>query len=650
MKDVTVEDWTYDALMVAAAAACLARVWLIKKERLAWGLVGLALTAWAAGEIYYAVVLTGGGSIPIPSPADLGYLLFYPFAYAGVIVLARRRLDAFSAGRWLDGIIVGAAVAALAAALALAPIVDASTSAGTTLAVATNLAYPIGDVALLSLIATAWALDGFRLGRRWTMFVAGLVVLAISDGNFLLQSAQGTYVEGGLLDAAWPLGAILIAAAAWTTPSALPPISALDRSDTREIVIPAAGALIAIGIQAAERFTYVPPAAAILSLITLVAVVVRMALSLRGNQANLAVTTRDALTDSLTGLGNRRHLLAELDHAVARERKPGEVCLMVVFDLDGFKAYNDAYGHPAGDALLHRLGERLSDFVDGRGGAYRLGGDEFCLLAECSAAQVDGLVAGAAASLGERGDGFVVTAAQGSVLIPVEADSREAALQLADRRMYANKSRERTSAVAQSTDVLLTALREREPDLHQHLCGVADLALAVADHLGVAAEERDEIFRAAELHDVGKMAIPDAILAKPGPLDPDEWEFMRKHTLTGERIIAAAPALVPVARLVRSSHERWDGAGYPDGLAGEAIPLGSRIVFACDAYDAMVSERPYSVAMRPARALEEIDRGAGSQFDPIVAAALRKVIEWHSGGNGDRPLRAEVPGRPPSAL
>jgi diguanylate cyclase (GGDEF)-like protein len=647
---VTVENWIYAALTVAAAAACLARVWLNKKERLAWGLIGLALAAWAAGEIYYALVLAGSGQVPIPSPADLGYLLFYPFAYAGVILLARRRPDAFSADRWLDGIILGAAVAALAAALALGPIIDAGTKADDALATAVNLAYPIGDIALLTLVATAWALDGFRFGRRWTMLVAGLIVLAISDGTFLLESAQGSYVEGGLLDLAWPLGAILIATAAWMKPSTLPPVSALERTDTREIVVPVAGALIAVGIQAAERLTYVPPAAAVLSLITLIAVVLRMALSFRQNQASLAVTTHDALTDPLTGLGNRRLLLAELDRAVVRERTAGEVCLMVVFDLDGFKAYNDAYGHPAGDALLHRLGERLASFVDGRGGAYRLGGDEFCLLAECSAAQVDGLVAGATASLGERGDGFVVTAAQGSVLIPVEADTREAALQLADRRMYANKSRERASAVAQSTDVLLTALRESEPDLHQHLCGVADLAVAVADHLGVDAEERDEICRAAELHDVGKMAIPDAILAKPGPLDPDEWGFIHKHTLIGERIIAAAPALVPIARLVRSSHERWDGAGYPDGLAGEAIPLGSRIVFACDAYDAMISERPYSVAMRPARALEEIDRGAGSQFDPTVAAALRKVIEWHSGGDGDRPLRAEVPGRPPAAL
>ncbi len=109
------------------------------------------------------------------------------------------------------------------------------------------------------------------------------------------------------------------------------------------------------------------------------------------------------------------------------------------------------------------------------------------------------------------------------------------------------------------------------------------------------AEQLDEVRRAAELHDVGKAAIPDAILNKPGSLDPGEWTFMRRHTLLGERILAAAPALAPVALLVRSSHERWDGSGYPDGLAGERIPLGARVIVSvCDAFDAMTSERPYA--------------------------------------------------------
>jgi two-component system, cell cycle response regulator len=624
--DPIFDTWIYDALLLGAAGSCLLRAATFRRERLAWALLGLALAVWTGGEILYEIATAGGGEIPIPSPADAGYLLFYPIAYAGLIVLMRGRVSSFSLARRLDALIVGAAVAALTTALALQPIVDANTASGDTLAVATNLAYPVCDITLLALVATAAALDGWRLGARWLTLASGLALLAISDVAYMLESAEGSYVAGGLLDAVWPIGALLIAAAAWIAPPTRRRASAVRPAGLRQILVPVTGALVAIGIQAAERFTEIPPAAAVLSLITLLAVVARMALSFRENLSNLAVSTHQALTDALTGLGNRRKLTADLEETTARPREPGEVCLMVVFDLDGFKAYNDAYGHPAGDALLGRLGARLDDFVSGRGRAYRLGGDEFAVLAECTVAQVDGLVGGATASLGERGDGFVVTASQGSVIIPTEATHGEAALQLADRRMYANKSRERASAGTQSRDVLLAALREESPDLHEHLAGVADLAAGVAEELGLDAEERDEVRRAAELHDVGKMAIPDAILNKPGPLDPAEWKFMRKHTLIGERIIGAAPALVPVARLVRSSHERWDGGGYPDGLVGEAIPLGSRIILACDAYDAMTSDRPYSVAMVQARALEEIDAGAGGQFDPRVAAALRAVV------------------------
>jgi two-component system cell cycle response regulator len=122
------------------------------------------------------------------------------------------------------------------------------------------------------------------------------------------------------------------------------------------------------------------------------------------------------------------------------------------------------------------------------------------------------------------------------------------------------------------------------------------------------------------------MAIPDAILDKPAPLDPAEWEFIRRHTIIGERIVAAAPALRPVATLVRSSHERWDGTGYPDHLRGEDIPLGARIVAVCDAFDAMIANRPYRSGMETARAIEELRHCAGTQFDPVVVDAF--ADEW----------------------
>jgi HD-GYP domain-containing protein (c-di-GMP phosphodiesterase class II) len=135
-------------------------------------------------------------------------------------------------------------------------------------------------------------------------------------------------------------------------------------------------------------------------------------------------------------------------------------------------------------------------------------------------------------------------------------------------------------------------------------------------------EELDEVVRAAELHDVGKMAIPDQILHKPGPLSPEEWAFVRRHPLVGERILSVAPALLPVAKIVRATHERWDGSGYPDGIAREEIPLGARIVAVCDAFEAMVAPRAYRAARSVAEALEELRACAGSQFDPAVVEAF----------------------------
>ncbi|HEX5910184.1 MAG TPA: HD domain-containing phosphohydrolase, partial [Thermoleophilaceae bacterium] len=136
-------------------------------------------------------------------------------------------------------------------------------------------------------------------------------------------------------------------------------------------------------------------------------------------------------------------------------------------------------------------------------------------------------------------------------------------------------------------------------------------------------DEVANVRHAAELHDVGKVAVPDDILSKPGPLDDEEFAFIRRHTLIGERIISAAPALSEVARLVRSSHERWDGTGYPDGLAGEEIPLASRIVFAADAFDAMTSTRPYNTPRSADEAIRELRACAGTQFDPVVVEAFR---------------------------
>ena len=328
--------------------------------------------------------------------------------------------------------------------------------------------------------------------------------------------------------------------------------------------------------------------------------------------------------DSLTGLPNRRKLLNDLEARL--EAETPEPTLLLVFDLDGFKAYNDAYGHPAGDALLVRLGERLQAAVSGRGHAYRMGGDEFCVLTMLLADGSDALAAAGAAALTERGEGFEITASYGAAMIPLEASTAAEALGTADQRMYARKGRKRTSAGRQATDALLKALAERNPGLGAHLDDVTDLCEAVGTELGLSEEEMTPLLQAAALHDVGKVAIPDAILDKPGPLDEAEWEFMRTHTLIGERILAEAPSLAEAAKIVRSSHERYDGTGYPDGLAGGQIPLAARIIAVCDSFDAMTSNRAYRTAMSMEGALSELHNGLNTQFDPAVVKAFVRAV------------------------
>ena len=330
--------------------------------------------------------------------------------------------------------------------------------------------------------------------------------------------------------------------------------------------------------------------------------------------------------DALTGLGNRRRLMADLEAMVpvATERTP---LLLAAFDLDGFKAYNDMYGHPTGDALLRRLGGRLLHAMAGRGHAYRMGGDEFCVLAHVTPADATAVVERAADALSERGDLFSVRSSYGWVLLPhEEVIDSSTAMRLADRRMYAQKNLGRASAGRQATDALLQVLSERSAELGNHMHDVRARCDAVARRLGMGVEERGTLTQAASLHDIGKAAIPESILDKPGPLNAEEWAFLRTHTVIGERIMVAAPALKEAAKLVRSSHERIDGNGYPDGLAGEEIPLSARIIAVCDAFDAMISRRPYRTRMSPEVALEELRRCAGTQFDPQVVDAFCAVF------------------------
>jgi diguanylate cyclase (GGDEF)-like protein len=337
-----------------------------------------------------------------------------------------------------------------------------------------------------------------------------------------------------------------------------------------------------------------------------------------------------ASTDPLTLLGNRRKLAGDLARRL-KGASAAEPLGLMVFDLDGFKAYNDTFGHTAGDALLARTGHKLAEIVSPGGTAYRLGGDEFCVLLDVEPDDLSAAVARVGDALREDGETFSIAASGGAVVLPQEASTPEYALQLADERMYLRKEdRGPSGAREQARNVLLRIMQAKQPGLSDHTSHVSQMAVSVGRRLELDAERLDELARAADLHDIGKVGIPDAILDKSSTLNHEEWDLVRQHTLIGERILSAAPALRPVARIVRASHERWDGRGYPDGVAGAAIPLGARIVAVCDAYDAMVSDRCYRPRRSPRAAREELTREAGHQFDPSVVSAVLDVLDDQS--------------------
>jgi len=320
----------------------------------------------------------------------------------------------------------------------------------------------------------------------------------------------------------------------------------------------------------------------------------------------------EATVDHLTGLANRRQLVRDLEKAC----RGSEQSALVMFDLDGFKAYNDTFGHLGGDVLLGRLAASFSVALGNGGRAFRMGGDEFCALIPGLAHEE--LIERCVHALTEQGQGFSISASYGTVRIPAEAEQAEHALALADERMYAFKDSRRTSAGRQTRDLALQIIQAYEPALHEHGAHVAELTEAVARRMGLAGQELSDAVRAAELHDIGKVAMPFEMLRKDGPLGEREWRLMERHPAIGASILGAAPALARVAEIVGATHERWDGRGYPRALEGREIPLAARIVFVCDSFDAMVSQQPFGEAKTEEQAIAELERCAGSQFDPNV--------------------------------
>jgi GGDEF domain-containing protein len=330
--------------------------------------------------------------------------------FAGLVTLIRARVSSAPSTLWIDGLTAALAAASVSAAVVVQPLLEAT--GGETAAVATNLAYSVGDLILLGTIITAVALDDWRPQRTWVVLGAGIVLFWVADSVYLVATANGSYVYPGPADQGWTLCLILFAVAA-RVPAGRP-AATRGLPGVRSAVLPTAFAAagLAVLVLAAQGLN---PLAVALAACSLIAVFARLTLTLHENTQLLRRTSEEALTDALTGLGNRRALTGALAGALdgGAGARP---CVLVLLDLDGFKHYNDSFGHPAGDALLQRLGMTLAAHVGGDDQAFRIGGDEFCVLLRGQAGP--GAAARAAAALTCSGEGFSIGASFGEVRLP----------------------------------------------------------------------------------------------------------------------------------------------------------------------------------------------------------------------------------------
>jgi two-component system cell cycle response regulator len=605
-----IHNYGFMAVSACSAVVVFGRVALVKHNRRGWLLFAIGLGLLSSGDFYYTTIVVPQADPPFPTFADVLYLAGYPVLTLGLAVLLASRLNRPAPSMWLDAGIGVSAVLMISVGLLLGAL---TVTTGTTLQVVVALAYPLADFVLIAMIAAVIALTGARLDRALIAVVLAVLAISIADVVFFYETTLGTWSDSNPIGLLWPLGGALFAIAAWSRD---PRTKVVPLTGMRAVALPSifAAAIIGYGL-----VSHPPRVAEIIGSVGVILLVARMLVGVREN-ARLVDRLR---LDPLTGLGNRGSLSTDLARGIAF----GRTSTLVLADLDGFKLYNDAFGHPAGDAMLRRLSTALSDAV-GPTHAYRIGGDEFCILLDGDLAATEEAREGIAGALSEHGEGFKVGVSLGTAQVPGESADPEEAIQIADQRMYATKDTRRDDRRSHDAlAVLINAQRARQPELGDHVDGVAELAEAVGKSMGLLPGEVTMLRRAAELHDIGKIAIPDTILQKPGPLTDEEWEFMRQHTILGERILRSADSLAPVARIVRSTHERYDGDGYPDGLAGEEIPLAGRIILACDAFNAMTFGRPYAAPMSKKEGIAELRRCSGSDFDPEVVSVLCAFLE-----------------------
>jgi diguanylate cyclase (GGDEF)-like protein len=397
-------------------------------------------------------------------------------------------------------------------------------------------------------------------------------------------------------------------------------------------------------------------------------------------QVELLRMEQVALTDPLTGLPNHRTMMDRIDEELVRCQQTQGMCAVVFVDLDHFKHINDTWGHRAGDSVLREASCRLKKSIRREDAVGRYGGEEFVLVltntdlhaAKCTAERLRVALAEEPCSLESEEDtpaenAIAITASIGVAVYGEHGTNREALIEAADRAMYYAKQTGRNQVCLAGEETALTSqvLASMPGEQFTETVGIKTLAAVASVHdgktsahahrmvrlaeetargLGRSEEEVHLVRLAALFHDIGKIGIPDAILHKPGPLTGEEWTVMRRHPVLGQHILEQAGGVFELlSHIVVAHHERWDGRGYPHGLAQSAIPLGARILTVVDSYDAMTSERPYRQPMSDAHARAELQRCAGSQYDPQVVEVFLDVLDADAQSQEAPPLAKELP-------
>lgn len=635
----------YSAVSTSSAVAVLYGCYRHRpRPLLPWLLLGLSEVVYAAADTSFYVAHYVVGVTDFPALADVFYLSHYPLVVAGLVLLIRLRTP----GGDLPGLLDAALVAVVAGMLSwLYLIVPTAHAQAPALAKMASLAYPMMDLAMFA-VALRLMLGPGRRPVAFFLLCTNLLAFFAADSVYVLQQLSGTYSAGNFLDAIWLTGNLALGAAALhptMTRVGEPTGLAKPTPGPTRIVALCAAALVApatLLVQYARGAYQDVPVVGMACALLFVLTIARLAVLVSQHR-------QVAITDALTGLRTRRFFEAQLPTELARARRAGTTLTVLIADVDHFKSINDTYGHPAGDRVLIAIAARLREGVRRDDVLARYGGEEFAVLIGGAAAD-DPLVIAERLRCKVADRPIMVsdelwveaTISVGTASFPLHGRAPVELVMAADRAMYAAKGHGRNrididaglavavGATAGATGMIsylqhLADVVDGWLSNHEHSRAVSRWATLTSIELGHRPEVVHCASLAGQLHDVGKILVPKDIWTKATPLSQHEWQQVRRHPDDGYRLAFAVPGLTDVAEVIRQHHERIDGTGYPDRLAGHQIRIEARIVAVCDTWAAMLADRPYNAAYTEDRAREELLRYSGNLFDPDVVDAFLRL-------------------------